>query len=102
MSNLKILHSLVVIWPLLGAYYLREGTAAVTWLKYCPYGVKLYPINQSIEKGRIFILRDLSWHGAFGFSFSFKGPLHLVALYNKQRELRTYSNSNLRMEPYDE
>ena len=24
--------------------------AAVTWLKYCRYGVKLYPINQSINK----------------------------------------------------
>ena len=25
--------------------------AAVTWLKYCRYGVKLYPINQSINQG---------------------------------------------------
>ena len=24
-----------------------KGILAVTWLKYCRYGVKLYPINQS-------------------------------------------------------
>ena len=27
-----------------------KNTVAVTWLKYCLYGVKLYPINQSINQ----------------------------------------------------
>ena len=29
-----------------------ERNLAVTWLKYCRYGVKLYPINQSIERNQ--------------------------------------------------
>ena len=29
---------------------LESERAAVTWLKYCQYGVKLYPINQSINQ----------------------------------------------------
>ena len=30
-------------------YVLRISEAAVTWLKYCRYGLKLYAINQSIN-----------------------------------------------------
>ena len=33
--------------------------AAVTWLKYCRYGVKLYPINQSINCDHALSLRIL-------------------------------------------
>ena len=29
---------------------LHLSSAAVTWLKYCRYGVKRYPINQSINQ----------------------------------------------------
>ena len=29
-----------------------ERNLVVTWLKYCRYGVKLYPINQSINRGK--------------------------------------------------
>ena len=42
--------------------YIKLIVAAVTWLNYCRYGVKRYPINQSIShliiKGNIF-----EWEG---------------------------------------
>ena len=31
-------------------YSVVESTTAVIWLKYCQYGVNLYPINQSINQ----------------------------------------------------
>ena len=30
-----------------------KSFAAVTWLKYCRYGVKLHPINQSINQFKV-------------------------------------------------
>ena len=36
--------------------FAQSNFTAVTWLKYCRYGVKLYPINQSIKFFRCFLL----------------------------------------------
>ena len=49
--------------------------AAVTWLKYCWYGVKLYPINQLIETLRKIItpILDTFWLEKFKQAFGWPG-----------------------------
>ena len=57
---------------------LGHRLAAVTWLKYCPYDVKLYSINQSINLnfndalGLFFLNRWMKFHlKSFNYIYSF-------------------------------
>ena len=49
--------------------------AAVTWLKYGQYGVELYPINQSINQFKPFILVKFQT-GLGKFMMFFINPIH--------------------------
>ena len=46
----------------------------------------------AIEQGGIFIVPHLFWHGTSVFEVSSKGSPRLVALYDKQELMRTFSN----------
>ena len=56
--------------------------------KYCTQ-MQIAPI--SVKHGAYDLTADLSWLGAPGFSVSSDGPLHLVALYDRQGAPRNYS-----------
>ena len=50
--------------------------------------------SRAIEQGVMCIVPHLLWHGALNFTFSSKGPPHLVTSYNMRGALLSYKMFN--------